>query len=272
MLLAFATVIVLLWEKRYGSAIVIFCGYILGSVIVHHATAGLHNVHQMPEILYLLTKIPANFLRDWLGVQLWTNGYAWCDAPTFTMALPGGLHVGRITEVGLCAPSVVEPLSTISSYLTAFGILPAVLINLIKTKQIPSAAWKETWWVVAFGYGALMTILGPFAGPPADRAIGFGWPLFLCALPAITQRILDPRLIVLNLIAAWTPLLSSYLLGTPGVARSFIGVSLTPSVSALSIAVAAIANVLAYLVARKAEGQPTGSEVPNPAEPEPISQ
>jgi hypothetical protein len=200
----------------------------------------------MPELFYLLSKFPANFLRDWLGISLWTNGYAWCDAPIFVISLPEYINLGNITKVGFCAPSAAQPLLSLSSYFTAFGILPAVLIKLIRDKGIFPVKLLETWWLIAFFYGGLMTVLGPLIGPPADRAIGFGWPLFLMALPAAYAHLLDWRLATLNLIATWTPLLISSLWGVPDGDRSFIGVSLVPTVSLLSFAVGIVANVIAY--------------------------
>src|SRR5271156_5095009 len=107
---------------------------------------------------------------------------------------------------------------------------------------------KDMWWTIAFTYGALMTLFGPVIGPPADRAIGFGWPLFLIALPTICLKVLTWKLAALHVLAAWTPLLISSLLAPPKSALSFIGVSLVPIVSGLSLAVGAAANVLAYRV------------------------
>jgi hypothetical protein len=73
--------------------------YLAGSYLVHRASAGIENVHHMPEILYLFTKIPVNFLRNWVGVEQWTDGYAWCDQPFVTFGLPLGIHFGVITKI-----------------------------------------------------------------------------------------------------------------------------------------------------------------------------
>ncbi len=121
MFLAFVSAGFLLWNRNWLGAVAMLAGYFVGSAIVHHATAGVQNVHHMPELMYLVTKIPANFLRDWVGVLLWTNGYAWCDQPVFSVVLPGGMHLGAITQIGFCAPSIAAPLSTASAYVTIFG-------------------------------------------------------------------------------------------------------------------------------------------------------
>jgi hypothetical protein len=250
MLLAFICVTVLFWHRRYFSGIFLVVGYLVGMSIVHSVTVGAQNVHQMPEIFYLFTKMPANFLRDWLGILIWTNGYAWCNEPVFVVHFPSGLHLGVITEVGFCAPSIEEPLLTLSSYATAFGVLPAILMGTLKGNGLRSTEWKDVWWSTAFLYGALMTILGPIAGPPPDRAIGFGWPLFLMALPAISGNILTWRFAALQVVACWTPLLLSTFLSPSGGAHSFIGVSSAPIVSALSLTVGMAANIIAYNIIR----------------------
>ena len=110
--------------------------------------------------------------------------------------------------------------------------------------------------------------------PPANRAIGFGWPLFLIALPAICAEILTWRLAALHVLAAWTPLLINSLFApAPGVwgqewgqglfdAYSFARGSSAPIVSGLSFAVGAAANVAAYKIIRLALSQMQQSDAP----------
>ena len=94
MFLAFIAAGFLIWRgDRIAGAAMLVC-YLAGSYLVHRASPGIENVHHMPEILYLFTKIPVNFLRNWVGVELWTDGYAWCDQPFVTFGLPLGIHSG----------------------------------------------------------------------------------------------------------------------------------------------------------------------------------
>jgi hypothetical protein len=255
LLLAFISAGVLVWNRNIFGSILVILGWLIGSYVVHRATANAYNVHHMPEIIYLFTKMPANFLRDWLGIRIWTNGYAWCNHPFFVTWVPRSFHLGVISKIGFCTPSIVEPLSTMASYVTSYGVLPAALIASLRANRIPPDKKKEISWVIAFTYGALMTLLGPIAGPPADRAIGFGWPLFLIAIPAICVEVLTWRIAALQIIASWAPLLFSSLLGPPESVRSFIGISLAPIVSALSLAVGSLANAVAYRTIRATVAQ-----------------
>jgi hypothetical protein len=250
MFLAFIAIGLLLWNRKYAGAAAMFAGYAVGFVIVHAATRGLENVHKMPEFLYLIFKMPSNFLRNFLDVQLWTNGYAWCDNPVVTFTLPGGMHLGAITSFGFCSPSIVAPLAMASDYATGFGVLPAVLLAVMLSRGVPRALWRAPWWSTAFGYGLLMLLLAPFAGKPVDRDIGFAWTLFLIALPAISAEMLTWRLALLNVAAAWAPVLWNGILSTHSDDLSFIGVSTEPVISALALAVGIVANVLAYRLVR----------------------
>ncbi len=250
MFLAFISAAVLLWNRKFLAGCLMLAGYLVGSFLVHRLTIGAQNVHQMPDLLYLLTKMPANFLRNWAGVLIWTNGYAWCDHPIFVISLPGSLHLGIITRVGFCAPSVAAPLATISSYVTTFGVLPAVLLAVLKERGVPAGLWRQEWWTTAFVYGSLMIVLGSLAGEPVDREIGYGWPLFLIALPAICSEMLTWRIAVLHVIAAWAPLLLTTLLGTSGDDLWFSGVSMLPLISILSLAIGITANAISYEIMR----------------------
>lgn len=246
MFLAFISAGFLLWNRKVFAGIAMIAGYLVGSLIIHSAAAGASNVHEMPEIFYLFLKMPENFLRNWLGVLLWTNGYAWCEQPVFTISFPGTFHLGVITKVGFCAPSIVAPLAAAASYVTTFGVLPAVLVSVLKTRGVPLSRWREEWWATSFAYGALMFLLATFAGNPVDRDIAFAWPLFLIALPTICSEFLTWKVAALNISAAWAPLLLSSLLGPPGGERLFTGVSEAPLVSFMSLALGLAANVATY--------------------------
>jgi hypothetical protein len=252
MLLALISAGLLLWNRKIFLAAAMLAAYLIGSVIAHSAASGASNVHKMPEILYLFLKMPSNFLQNWLGVQLWTNGYAWCEQPVFTISFPGTFHLGVITKVGFCAPSIVTPLAMAASYVTIFGVLPAVLVSVLKSRGVPVGRWREEWWATAFAYGALMFFLATLVGNPVDRDIAFAWPLFLIALPTICSEMLTWKVAALNISAAWGPLLLSSFFGPLGGERLFTSVSMAPLVSSASLAIGIAANVATYRLMRLA--------------------
>jgi hypothetical protein len=136
MFLAFIAAGFLIWRgERIAGAEMLLC-YMVGSYIVHRLAPDLHNVHHMPEIFYLFTKMPVNLLRNGFGILLWTDGYAWCDKPVTVFTLPWGIHFGLITKIGVCRPSIAPPLATLSYYATMFGVLPGLLWRLIPLTQV----------------------------------------------------------------------------------------------------------------------------------------
>jgi len=250
MFLAFISTGLLLWNRKIVSGVGMLAGYLVGSLIIHHAAAGAQNIHQMPELLYFITKMPVNFLRNWLGVLLWTDGYAWCNQPAFAISLPGTIHLGLITKIGLCTPSIALPLATASMYVTVFGVLPGVLISVLKERRIPPGQWREEWWTTAFIYGALMLLLGPLIGPTMDRTTSPCWPLFFIALPVVCAEMLTLRVAALQVVAVWSPLLLNCFIVSPETQLTFIGIPMAPVISGLSLAIGTAANFAAYQIVR----------------------
>ncbi len=244
MFLAFIAAGFLIWRsERIAGAAMLIC-YLIGSFLVHRVTAGIENVHHMPETFYLFTKIPVNFLRNWVGVLLWTDGYAWCDQPFARFSLPLGIHFGSISQIGICQPSIAPPLATLSYYATLFGVMPAMLWAGFRRGGTRNL-WRDPWWGTAFVYGALMVVLGPLAGAPADREIGFGWTIVYLALPAVCAYRLDWKLAALNVLACWSPVVLDLFLARPGYDLSFANISSDPIVSIPAIAIGLVANVAA---------------------------
>jgi hypothetical protein len=208
--LAVVAAAILFFGRERRPAIAILAAALLGYAVTHSIAAHATNVHDMPGVLYLILKFPANFLANFLGIQLWTDGFKWCDDPFATLMLPAGLHLGRIHQIGFCAPNPVAPLATLNAYATTFGILPAVLARLVLERRSAILRAQEPWWAIAFCYGALMTILGPMSGTELDRLVAYGWPLFLLAVPLAfaTGRPFEPRrarLFTLHILALWLP-------------------------------------------------------------------
>lgn len=250
MFLAFIAAGFLIWRgDRIAGAAMLVC-YLAGTYLVHRASAGIENVHHMPAILYLFTKIPANFLRNWVGVELWTDGYAWCDQPFVTLGLPLGIHFGAITRIGICTPSIARPIATLSYYVTLFGVMPAMLWAALR-RGAARDLWRDPWWGTTFIYGALMLLLGPLAGAPADREIGFGWTIFYLALPAVCVFGLTWKLAALNVLACWSPVVLSAFLSRPDYELSFMDISIMPIVSMLALAIGLVANVAAARLLRE---------------------
>lgn len=258
LILAATTAFFLLRDRNIYGAILIAIATGLGVVIVQHFSANAVNIHQMPELIYLVLKIPANLLSNVLGIGLWTNSFQWCLDPVFTVSVPSGLNFGQIHQIGFCAPHAPQPLLTAAS-LTAFGILPALLLFTLLHKASIAPSQQDTWWLIAFWYGAIMTLLGPVSGTAVVRLIGYGWPLFLIALPALLNKnseLVDPTskmLIGLHVAALWMPYLILQIDYSQIPYLNLPNISFSPLASVLCIIVGVATNVFAFRIMKSVQ-------------------
>jgi hypothetical protein len=177
---------------RYAAAVVVAVAgglWLAGRLSAESAA----NVHEMSPLIYMVAKIPANFLGNLLGINIWTNSFQWCDAPAFTVEVPHFVSLGKIKAFGLCRPDGDEVVRGWLPYVAAFGIGTGILIALAR----PIAkGWRDLPEAVrlALVYGVLMFILGPMSGKSVMRTTFYGWPAFLIAGPFLFQRFLLPVL------------------------------------------------------------------------------
>jgi hypothetical protein len=147
------------------------------------AKMGRPNLHNLPDFIYLLGKLPYYFLLSLFGVRVWSNVRPDVGQPFVRFPLPTWIRIGDDRMIGLTHPDWHYPASTLIIWLTVFGVGPLIMIHLWrsmgKLRNLPFAI------EVALLYGAVSFLLGPFLGDWADRLVGYGWPLFWIALPCI---------------------------------------------------------------------------------------
>jgi hypothetical protein len=167
------------WRLMILTAILGLAGYRLTAFF---ASAGLANIHEMNAALYMVLKIPVNFLTQVVGVPLWTDSMAWCSPPVLTYKLPSFLPTGRLHEIGICGWSPGIPIRNLATLMTVFGTMPAMLLAA-------KGAKGDHWIALVATYGAVMTGLGLCTGWSVARLISSGWPLFVLTLPVLWQRL-----------------------------------------------------------------------------------
>lgn len=253
--LAVVAVVYFIWNRQLIKAVIISVAVAIGATLVHNLAPSATNVHNMPDLLYMALKMPANFLHNVFGISLWTDGFHWCEQPIITISVPKIIDLGRIHEIGFCRPSLFQPMLTLAS-LTAFGILPAFLVIAISTYRWDGLPHHKAWWAIAFWYGALMTLLGPLSGTAVIRLIGYGWPLFFIALPVLysghfphIQRI-RWQLIGLHAAALWLPYLILEIDWSKIGAFRLPNISYSPGSSLTSAMICLTANVIAFRILR----------------------
>lgn len=220
LLLAFIFILLTLSKGRWKISLGAITSTLLGIAVTNHlASLGQPNIHQMNDFLYLAAKVPYNFFKNTLGLIFWTDTFAINNPvkfplePLWQISLPEWVPSGAIHSVGFYAFDHSYPLITANLLLTTFGILPTlVLANLVRLRK-QFFLESEIYLTTALLYGLLSFIIGPALGASVNRLIGYGWPCFWIALPALlhkyqqTDRKFYVKILAIHLLAAWFPFL-----------------------------------------------------------------
>jgi hypothetical protein len=193
-----------------GAFLVILFGTVFGSWV---GRLGLPNIHHLPDFLYYGLKVPHQFLKNVLGLRIWTNSLP-VGNPIQIFTLPHFLRAGGVNAVALCYPDWRFPLSTLITLLTLFGTGP-LIIRTAKSLGL----WTRQHSIgiqVAFFYGLITFFLGTSIGDWVDRLVGYGWPLFWIVVPYVLSRWKNRRdssvkwALFFLLLTAWLPSILNY--------------------------------------------------------------
>jgi hypothetical protein len=165
------------WRDRITAAV----AAIAGTVVVGRLAAGAQpNVEHLPEAIYMLAKIPWNFLRNVLGVLPWSDANTeLCKVPAWSFPF----RFGPVHALGVCGFSFHQQLVAIDVTLGNFGLLPMLLVWLWwRGRQGPERSLLLRFTLL---YGAVSFLLAPVIGAGFLHLVGYAWPLFLVALPQL---------------------------------------------------------------------------------------
>jgi len=236
------------WKICAAAAAVGFVAMRVDAALLARA---LPNNEGISLVLLDFLKIPYNFIHNILGLELWTNTIAaTTDPPIWTMHVPAWLHIGQMREIGYSGFFWENPARTLLALLTAFGILPLVVIRAVARNWKPFL--RERFDILtALVYGGLMFALAPLVGTDPERYILYAWPVFwifgvraLNAAPFTEKK--RAEIVMLSLVVAWIPAIVRRLEGPVTGAESFSSVNAWGLV--LSLALAIGAYVVAWLM------------------------
>jgi hypothetical protein len=152
--------------------------------IVKRLTAdALPNKENIPPMVYLVAKMPWNFLRNVLGIRMWANVYPSCEVPNWQMAV----HLGPLKAVGTCGFFPDVPRETLGIGMTVFGLLPLVVWQ-VRKQALRTGGREDLMLRFALVYGVISFLMAPLLGETFLRLCAYGWPLFLIALPLLLGR------------------------------------------------------------------------------------
>jgi hypothetical protein len=177
------------WRKEIRLGLGAVAVIVLGSIVSSAAgKLGMPNIHQIGGFSYMALKVPFNFLKNFCGLDLWTNTLAarlpdyYTKTPERIFQIPAWLHAGNIHQVGLYAFLPGKLQITYGTLLTVFGVLPAVVLKLLR-RSPGLIGSMPVFCLTAFIYGIICFITGPALGASVSRLVGYGWPCFWIALP-----------------------------------------------------------------------------------------
>ncbi|HZC45818.1 MAG TPA: hypothetical protein VE243_05035, partial [Candidatus Acidoferrum sp.] len=186
-----ATVIpIAIMAHRRTLGVAAIAATVAGVAITHYfAALGPANVHGLPDFYYLTFKVGYNALHNLAGIKLSVpSGRMKPCRPEWILTLPSVLRTSYLSQLGICQWNPYQPVATIGAWLTGFGAAPAITIwCALKVRNEILRA--PTWTLIAAVYGVLAFAIGPLTGTGVDRLIGYGWPLFLVAMPYFFGRV-----------------------------------------------------------------------------------
>jgi hypothetical protein len=165
------------WRDRIAAVIAAAAGT---AVVGRLAAAAQPNVEHLPEAVYMLAKIPWNFMRNVLGVLPWSDANTdLCKVPVWSFPF----HLGPVHALGVCGVSFQQQLVAIDVTLGNFGLLPMLLVWLWwRGRRGPKRSLLLRFTLL---YGAVSFLLAPIIGAGFLHLVGYAWPLFLVATPLL---------------------------------------------------------------------------------------
>lgn len=167
-------------DLRWRGRLLAFGSALAGTVLVQRLTAqSPGNREHLPESIYMLTKAPWNFVRNFLGLEPWSDVLPLCPVPTWQHSL----HVGPVHAIGICKFSANLPATSVWAALSTFGLLPLLTVFFWwRTRKV-----KNRGLLLRFSllYGAACLVMAPLLGVWMSRLFGYGWPFCLVALPML---------------------------------------------------------------------------------------
>ena len=145
-------------------------------------------MEHLPGALYMLAKIPWNFLRNVLGVLPWSDANSeLCKVPVWSFPFHLPFHWGSVHALGVCGVSFQQQLVALDVTLGNFGLLPLLLLWLWLRIPRQRNANNDRSVLLRFAllYGAVSFLLAPVLGAGFLHLVGYAWPLFLVALPRL---------------------------------------------------------------------------------------
>ena len=167
------------WRDRIAAVLAAVAG---SAVVSRLSAAAQPNVEHLPEALYMLAKVPWNFLRNVVGVLPWSDANReLCTVPVWSFPF----HLGPVHALGVCGVSFRQQLLALDVTLGNFGLLPLLVLWLWLRDYRNPQRGRSVLLRFTLLYGTASFLLAPVLGAGFLHLVGYAWPLFLVALPQL---------------------------------------------------------------------------------------
>ena len=149
-LLTFVVASVTLYHRNWKLAgTAVLCTLLGMGVVSRYGNQGQGNIHGANTVVYLVGKVPFNFLTNVCGVCMWTNTHAKNDPETYPneplvkYELPAWAPTGSMRQVGIYTLDPTLPLAHVRMLITILGIMPSLVLSVILWETPPSRARRR---------------------------------------------------------------------------------------------------------------------------------
>ncbi|MES1956062.1 hypothetical protein SAHY_15832 [Salinisphaera hydrothermalis EPR70] len=166
-------------RKRPRQTLLLGGAIVLGLLSLHFAVPpNMGNVHHMSVMSYYLLKLPANFITNLLGINLYTNTYQWCHDPVRIFDVSGFPGLGHINKIGYCALDVGRITTTYAVYILIFGAWPILAFDFLRHRWRDGDADYILLFIVFF-------TIAPCLGRSVSRLFLYAECFYLISIPAL---------------------------------------------------------------------------------------
>jgi hypothetical protein len=174
------------WLRWRDRVVAVASTIAAGLIVSHLAVRAQSNLEHLPQAIYMLVKVPWNFVHNILGIALWSNVYPdLCKVPVWSMPF----HMGPVQALGVCGFSSFVWIQIGQALMTNFGLLP--LLAAFVWWRHRRVTTRNPLLRFTLLYGFVSLLLAPMLGTWIVHLIGYGWPLFFVALPLMFDGLIE---------------------------------------------------------------------------------
>lgn len=205
-------------RKKYfvyilGTVLMIFLGW----SIITYITRNNNNMERLPNLIYLIAKIPLYTMRNFLGFEHWVDVYknlpSYTHPPILTLKLPLWIcKISGIKQFGIYQWNFNNVINTLFFNLSSFGTGSTIMIYFFRKHGFKSLVKKSHFtFTMILLYGCLQFILSSLISFPQLRFYFNAWPMFFLIMPLFLKQIyLVNKRVFMRILSSY--ILSSWLI------------------------------------------------------------